>query len=362
MKSINKFFIPILFSIILIQSCKFKEDFNHIKSGAWHPNLIIPLVDTKMSLERVVNSVLNYEDSVSLGRIANYFPPSTKNTIYSLNGTKGNFPPVSSQPAGTYNLYNSSKFDEMSFADGILILKIKNNFSVPIKPLKITLINNNGSVTIGKLQFPFIAPYSTGVDSISLAGVTLSSTLSFSIDSIGTPGGNNVMIDTTQKITASISCKNIAVYSGEFQDLNITQTITQDNSLFDNYYYANFKMHTINNFPFSFALQVYFFNDTSELFVDAAQQIPVPYKVLDSLFTDTLFKAPNVDPNGKVIEPQSNLLWVPFTQERYEKISGTKSMVMRVSIKTVPPNKPVLFYSDYYLGVQLGMQTNLQLN
>lgn len=129
---------------------------------------------------------------------------------------------------------------------------------------------------------------------------------------------------------------------------DFTASTTQ---LFQNINTARFRLETINNLPLGLDLQVYFLDEDNQ--------------ILDSLLnqSETILKAPVVDGQGTIIAPENNVNFIDFDTSSALTIDNAKKIFVRIKMNTSENGStPVSLFTDYYLGLKLGVITNLKLN
>lgn len=122
-------------------------------------------------------------------------------------------------------------------------------------------------------------------------------------------------------------------------------------NLFQNVNTARFRLETINNLPLGMDLQVYFLDEYNQ--------------ILDSLLSEseTILKAPPVNTAGKITSPVNNINFIDFDKSSAAAIDNAKKVMVRIKVNTSENGDlPVSLYTDYYLGLKLGVITNLNLN
>lgn len=114
------------------------------------------------------------------------------------------------------------------------------------------------------------------------------------------------------------------------------------------------RLAITNGFPLGVDVQVYL--------LDSAE------KTLDSVFTNTtqfLPAAPVSMTTGRVTQPVKNVIDIVFSEDRIRKLNDTKKVRIRGVLNTTKAGGtpvPVKIYSDYGLGVKLGVQAKIKFN
>lgn len=251
--------------MFVLQNCKMREDIQKLKKGSWAPELVIPLIDSRVAIEEILlkedvknflikdsadgSLILVYSDtvfstkgqnvlvfpdqntsqantlpniafpdftitdSVTFGQVVNNIDEPERSLILDTIGSVGFIPPIPPQNGGTYDFSPNSQFDYVTFASGSLTMSITNGFKVNIRQLTFSLINDKDASTIGTFSFNNIGPGTTQNSTVDISGKTFSNDLSASIDNFQSDGAF-ATIDTTDKMTISFTGSNIKVSGG----------------------------------------------------------------------------------------------------------------------------------------------------
>ncbi len=257
--ALNKLLMKIKTILVLFAACivlwtACKRDPNQER---WDTNILAPLVNSTLTLENLIGDSLvktNADSTVSLVYRNNLYnltldtllhiPDTTlpvnsyglsglsianQNVVYALSlgqiDSSANHPeinalngwPVIIPPfapvAGPTNIINvDTLFQTMHLIQGQMIITIRNELPITIDSVRFTLFNQgNMTDTIATGYFDSIPSNSQQSRISNLAGKTVNSHLVAVLDSIHIPGsyGHTVTIDTSKKITTTLSIVNI---------------------------------------------------------------------------------------------------------------------------------------------------------
>ncbi len=123
-------------------------------------------------------------------------------------------------------------------------------------------------------------------------------------------------------------------------------------STIDKVEYALFRINVDNGFPVDLGFQLYFEKDDGTL--------------IDTMFEDQLtIESGELDANGKVIRAVNTIEDVKVTNEKYERLKTATKMRVRARLDTRTDGggnqDPVKFYSEYRMGLKIGVQTKLSI-
>lgn len=188
-----------------------------------------------ISLESLSNSIggafqsalsisdINENQDITLGQISSDIGGAFQTTIAAGHGSSAPFPSFAESNVGTYSGGSLGNFTDATFSNGTLTLAITNNWPVAMD-MDIDLVNTANSAVIFSYSFTNIPPGGTVSDTKSLVGVTLPSTMGFSIVNISSPGSGftPVPIDTADAISMNITSANMVTssYNAPFPSVN----------------------------------------------------------------------------------------------------------------------------------------------
>ncbi len=141
------------------------------------------------------------------------------------------FPSVNQTNVGTFGAGNLGSFTDVTLSDGNLALSLTNDWPVSLS-MDIEIVDTlNPTVPILSYSFNNVAANGgSASQNRSLVGVTLPSSLGFSITSVSSPGSgsNSVPIDVQDGITFGISGTNLkaTTVNAPFPSVNQTDVAT----------------------------------------------------------------------------------------------------------------------------------------
>ena len=138
----------------------------------------------------------------------------------------GTFPTINESDIGTFNADSLGNFTSASFSSGDLSIGLTNNWPVDLS-MTIDLVNSITDSTILTYTFANVtANGGSNIQTNSLAGVTLPSTLGFKVVTVSSPGSPNttITVDLSDEIILDISGDNLqaASFIGPFPVINAT--------------------------------------------------------------------------------------------------------------------------------------------
>ena len=241
-KSIFSIFIILIMLLMAFQSCK--KDLNKIVGPTLNPTLLIPLLNTNLTLghllEQDSNLIFNPDSSIKIvysddslfsinvdeimeipeqKEVVEHFdlgeveidnvsineqvvlydmiqniPSHQRDTIIAHDGTVDFFP--ATDPPSEPVLVDLPEFDNFSsvvLTEGYLVLSITNNIRVPFQNVKIVIEDIINNKDIGTIILPVIDSMATVKDSIPLAGVEMSNSLRARISDFVSPGSGKMV-------------------------------------------------------------------------------------------------------------------------------------------------------------------------
>ncbi|MFW6018949.1 MAG: hypothetical protein ACOCPM_00055 [Bacteroidales bacterium] len=177
--------------------------------------------------------------------------------------------------------------------------------------------------------------------------------LIYDVTGVGNPGGNNYnfILDTSAlKVEAEVelplfgSLENFVLR--DTVDFNISQDMNDAGELQS----ADIQILVDNGFPVEANLQVYFADSNNV--------------VVDSLFEDGNIISgapPGSPPNYKSTESVSKRSYITKDKASIDNIVDATNAIIKVTMSTTNSgNNPVKVYSDYDIGVKLGVRTKFE--
>ena len=162
--------------------------------------------------------------------------------------------------------------------------------------------------------------------------------------------GANFVLDTSKfKVRVDIDIPMIGSMSDYL--LQDTTAFNINNMLenSDKIDWVMFKLALDNGFPVDGRVQGYFC-DTN-------------YVVVDSLFESSseVFASGILDSGGKVSQKTLKTNEIYFPKSRIDDLENVRFLIFKIYLKTTIGETIVRFYSDYNIGLRLGMQAKLNL-
>ncbi len=199
---------------------------------------------------------IDLQDNITLGI------SGTNMEASSLNAP---FPSVNQSNLGTFSGGNLGNFTDVTLSDGSLALSITNDWPVSMS-MGIDIVDTLTNTTILTYNFNSISGGGgTASQSKSLVGITLPSSMGFSITSVNSPGSNSnsVAIDVQDQITFDIAGNNLKASSlnAPFPSVNQTNVGTfgagnlgsfTDVTLSD----GNLALSLTNDWPVSLSMDI----------------------------------------------------------------------------------------------------------
>jgi hypothetical protein len=190
------------------------------KTNLYNLNLasqLVPIPDTTLLYDFKLDSLhLASEtivDSISLGQVAQQ-AGFEGTLIIAANGTKQDVPALSINSTAQYAVNATSFFQTATLETGTLEVTLHNGFPVTMAQIVFELTNQNNGAIVARDTFANIAPGSTQSKSVNLAGKTVDGKMYAQLVNLQTDASNgSVLIDTANKLTATLSVSNLTVFS-----------------------------------------------------------------------------------------------------------------------------------------------------
>lgn len=137
-------------------------------------------------------------------------------------------------------------------------------------------------------------------------------------------------------------------FHGSMSGLTISKQFDFDGLGIDDVDESFIKLSTVNEFPLSAAIQVYF--------------VDISGTVLDSLFANpSIVQAASVDGNGFSQTPGERVMNVPVTQDKVNRIEQAEILVLTTVLNTSNNGTtPVKFSASNKLKINLGVNTRIK--
>ncbi len=163
----------------------------------------------------------------SLNDMMSGFSSATQTAINSAAGTSTIFPSINDQNASVTDLVlSNAQFSDVSMASGYLVLQFTNRLPVSMDIIRINLYNTSPFQSlIGQLVFSNVPPNGgTKRDSLNLTGVTLSSSLGYSLPLFRTYASSSpVVVNLNDYFQIDVTTNKLKAYAGNavFPDMTI---------------------------------------------------------------------------------------------------------------------------------------------
>lgn len=186
------------------------------------------------SMGEITIGNVNNAKLITLGELTTNFDPVAKASFDAVQGTTTIFPAVTENISAVTSFDAFTEFSSVRFSDGWLVIKITNKLPVNLSSITVNLYNLTPTQTlIGTFNYSNIAPGSNKSDSISLVGKTLRSSLGYSLPVFNTNSSapTSVLINYQDSITLSVLGRNLKAIGGEatFPSQNIIAKSTEIN-------------------------------------------------------------------------------------------------------------------------------------
>ncbi len=223
---------------------------------------------------------------------------------------------VNQTNVGTFAAGNLGNFTNVTLSNGDLGLSLTNDWPVPLS-MDIDIVDTLTQTTILSYSFTNVTA-NGGFDSQSksLSGITLPSTMGFSITSVSSPGSgsNSVQIDVNDALTFGISGSNLAVSSlnAAFPSVNLTNVGT---------FGAGSNLGNVESVTFSDgALGLSLTNDWPV-------SLSMAIDIIDTINNNTIlsYTFSNIAPNGGSSTQSSSLVGVTLPASMGLRISSVSS-------------------------------------
>ena len=172
-------------------------------------------IDNKLGVLEIRN--LTMFENLTLGELMTNFNASTRLILDSAVGKVTIFPALNDANTQINGIpLESNEFDFVSLSNGFLVVSFTNELPVTMDEIRMSIFNTVPFQSlIGQLTFRNVAPNGTKLDSINLAGATLSSGLGFSLPIFKTfTSPSPVLVDSTDKIKFKVETKGLKAYQG----------------------------------------------------------------------------------------------------------------------------------------------------
>ncbi|GAB1447515.1 hypothetical protein MASR2M44_05100 [Bacteroidota bacterium] len=178
----------------------------------------LPSISSGAKLGEITIGNTSTSDFKTLNDMKSNFSPATQNALNQVNGTVTIFPAITDNNSTitTLSLPNAD-FNTVDLSNGYLVMSFQNKLPVTIDVTRMNLYSMIPFQTlIGQLVFRNIGPNSNKLDSINLAGKTLSSSLGYSLPEFKTfSSPSPVLVNLNDTIRVSAFTRDVKAISGE---------------------------------------------------------------------------------------------------------------------------------------------------
>ena len=160
---------------------------------------------------------ISITETKSLNDMASGFSAGTKSALNAASGTVTIFPSINDQNTEVTALaLSTAQFTDVSIASGFLTIQFKNQLKVTIDIIKINIYNTSPFQSlIGQLVFTNVAPNGIKRDSLDMRGVTLSSSLGYSLPQFRTYASSSpILVDLSDDIRIDVTTNKMKAYAG----------------------------------------------------------------------------------------------------------------------------------------------------
>lgn len=151
-----------------------------------------------------------------LDTLVDGFSPAAQTTLNLIKNTNAVFPALDESSSKFASFNTADNFVDVKFSSGFLVVEFGNYLPVTISELRVNVYNRVPFTTlIGSLNYTNIAPNSKKKDSLNLAGVTLSNSLSYNLPVFKTlSSGSPVFVNPSDSVTVLATSRNLKAIGG----------------------------------------------------------------------------------------------------------------------------------------------------
>ncbi len=190
-------------------------------------------IQIKNALGMIDIGNISMSQSRTLTKMTESFGAATKAALEAADGQNTIFPAINDQNSSVSSLgVGSDQYTDVTLGNGFLVIDFRNNLKVTIEVIRINIFNTVPFQSlIGQLVFTNIPSGGHKMDSLNLAGVTLSSELGYSLPQFKSYASNSpVLVNLNDSISFEVITRNLKAVSGNAvfpnqainaQDLNV---------------------------------------------------------------------------------------------------------------------------------------------
>jgi hypothetical protein len=160
----------------------------------------------------------NFSDSstITVNDILPYIDAQTADTLRAKDGTSNIFPPFHLNSNFTMDMTDLNNFDSLTFSHGTLNITATNRLPVQIDTISYDLTDLSNGKVIKSITIYNLAPNASDMQTVNLAGKTLSNRFRVIAHVFGSKGSypDSVMINLSKGITFVFNAENLRVVSG----------------------------------------------------------------------------------------------------------------------------------------------------
>jgi hypothetical protein len=336
-----------------------------------------PSVNNKIPVE--LSLQLNYNGSASSLNRSLVVSLAMKNWNFErLHGYLGNMNFLTSKDSTLIRIFSNVTDGYFELTNPFIKLDFENSFGIPvgINISDLYSINLNTNTQTNILLSSFQNPFTIESPALLQLGSSITSTFyldktnsnmksllnsspkyfvyGFNVNANPTgaqPGARNFVTD---KSRINIKTEVELPLEGFAYGFTITDTLDFELPVEDSedINWVTFRLAFQNGFPVNVKMQTIFLDEN--------------YNPIDSLFSlnDNLISSGLTDALGKVTTPAKEIKEITVDKDRFSKLKRAKYIIIRgesnsLNASGANPNNPVVkIYSDYKLGVKLGIKVN----
>ncbi|MBC7383102.1 MAG: hypothetical protein H7296_08935 [Bacteroidia bacterium] len=310
----------------------------------------LPPIQFRNSLGLIsIDSGANISESKSLSEMSSNFATSTQNALSAADGQITVFPAINDQNSSVSSLgLSSTQFTNISLANGYLIVDFRNKLKVTIEVIRINIFNTVPFQNlVGQLVFTNVPPNGHKKDSLNLAGVTLSSSLGYSLPQFKSYASNSpVLVNLEDAIQFDVNTSNMKAYAGTavFPNYVInTQSLNVD-------FVAGDPSTRIKNAEFESGVINYVIAST------VREQLQIKITIPGAMKNGLPFAPVNLTVNNSSVQGQINIADVVFDMG-LDNAKPYNKMKVNIEPRVVSSNQIKTFDSSQFINASFTFGT-----
>jgi hypothetical protein len=182
-----------------------KDSIVNIGADSILQNISLPKSNVNFTLGEIEVPKINQNEVITLQDLVNSSDTNTQKAFNYYNGKDTIFPAMTSPYGDTNFVAKPSNYEFIHISKGYLRFTLSNNFPTVLTKAQVVIYDNKYNRILGTLNYANILPSTSGVDSIKMAGVTMSNDLSFQILSVDlAKSSTKVRINLNDNLTINI--------------------------------------------------------------------------------------------------------------------------------------------------------------